>query len=152
MPSALIHGPSGHPLHPPLTDVAIGGYTTATVLAVLGALDVSEDAMGKAAWLALLVGLAGAALAALTGLVDLLRLPRPSPAFRTGVIHGIVNAAATMLFLLAAVFQYDGFHDGSVTTSGLVLMLIAFALVSVGGYLGGALVFRHGVRVERDVT
>jgi uncharacterized membrane protein len=150
MPSALIHGPAGHPLHPPLTDVAIGGYTTATVLAVLGALNVSEDAMGKGAWLALLVGLAGAVLAALTGLADLLRLPRGSAAFRTGVTHGLVNAAATTLFLLAAIFQYEGFHDGSVTTAGLVLMLLGFVLVSVGGYLGGALVFRHGIRVERD--
>jgi uncharacterized membrane protein len=112
MPSALIHGPSGHPLHPPLTDVAIGGYTTATVLAVLGALDISEDAMGKAAWLALLVGLAGAVLAALTGLADLLRLPRPCPAFRTGVVHGLVNAAATTLFLLAAIFSTTGFTMG----------------------------------------
>ena len=33
MSSTLIHGPSGHPLHPPLTDVAIGGYTPATALA-----------------------------------------------------------------------------------------------------------------------
>jgi uncharacterized membrane protein len=150
MPSALAHGPSGHPLHPPLTDVAIGGYTTAAVLAVLGALDVSEDAMGKGAWLALLVGLGGAALAALTGLADLLRLPRDSAAFRTGVVHGLVNATGTAVFLLAAIFQYDGFRDGTVTTAGLVLTLIGFALVSVGGYLGGKLVFHHGVRVERD--
>jgi uncharacterized membrane protein len=150
MPSALIHGPAGHPLHPPLTGVAIGGYTTATVLAVLGALDVSQDAMAKGAWLALLVGLAGASLAALTGLADLLRLPRPSPAFSTGVTHGLVNAGATVLFLLAAVFQYDGFHDGSVTTTGLVLSLLGFAVVCLGGYLGGTLVFRHGVRVERE--
>ena len=151
MPSAFVHGPSGHPLHPPLTDVAIGGYTTATVLAVLGALGVSEDAMGKGAWLALIVGLVGAVGAALTGLADLLRLPRPSAAFRTGVTHGVVNALATTLFLLAAIFQYDGFGDGSVTNAGLVLILLGFVLVSVGGFLGGALVFRHGVRVERDL-
>jgi uncharacterized membrane protein len=150
MPSVLFHGPSGHPLHPPLTDIAIGGYATASVLAVLGALGVSEDAMGKGAWLALLVGLSGAVFAALTGLLDLLLLPRGSVAFRTGVVHGLVNAAATVLFLLAAIFQYDGFRDGSVTTAGLVLTLLGLALVSVGGYLGGTLVFRHGVRVEGD--
>lgn len=143
-----VHGTPGHPLHPPLTDVAIGAYTTATVLAVLGALGVSEDATGKAAWLALLVGLAGGGLAALTGLADLLAMERGTEAFRTGLVHGAVNATASLLFLLAAFLQYDGFRDGEVTAGGLVLTILGFAALTLGGFLGGTLVFRHGVRVE----
>lgn len=148
--ASLLHGTEGHPLHPPLTDVAIGGYTVATVLSVLGALGVSEDAMGKGAWLALLVGLVGGALSAITGLADLLAMERGTPPFRTGVYHGSLMATATTLFLLAAAFQYDGFHDGEVTTAGLVLAIAGWLVMSAGGALGGTLVFRHGVRVSAD--
>jgi len=150
MASPLLHGPPGHPIHPPLTDVAIGAYTVATAFFVLGALGIAEDAMGKAAWLGLLGGLAGSLLSAVTGIADLLRIDRDSPTFRAGTIHGAVMATGTVLFALAAIFQYDGFHDGRVTGAGLVFCLAGFAALSIGGFLGGGLVFRHGVRVEPD--
>jgi uncharacterized membrane protein len=35
---------------------------------------------------------------------------------------------------------------------GLALTLVAFAALSLGGWLGGALVFRHGMRVEEDAA
>lgn len=146
----LLHGPPGHPVHPPLTDVAIGAYTVAVALGILGALGVSEDAMGKAMWLALLVGLAGGVLAALTGLAELLRMERGTDTYRTGVLHGAVMATGTVLFLLAALLQYDGFHDGRVTTGGLVLAVLGYVALGVGGFLGGSLVFKHGMRVEKS--
>ena len=148
MASSLVHGPPGHPLHPPLTDVAIGGYTLAALFSVLGALGVSEDAMGKAAWLCLLGGLAAGLLSALTGLADLLAVERDSPVFRTGLVHGAVMATGTVLFGLAAIFQYDGFHDGRVTGLGLAFTLVGLGALGIGGFLGGSLVFRHGSRVE----
>src|SRR5262245_44203495 len=65
-----LRGIRGHPSHPPLTDAAIGMYTLAAALAVIGALGWIEDAAGKAMWLALLGGLVAGACAALTGLLD----------------------------------------------------------------------------------
>ena len=38
----LYRGTPGHPLHPPLTDAAIGIYTFATIAAVLSKLGVAE--------------------------------------------------------------------------------------------------------------
>ena len=146
----LIHGPKGHPLHPPLTDAAIGAYTVAAVLMVVGALGFMEDATGKGAWLALLVGLAASTASALTGVADLLTIDRDSPTFRTALYHGLVMSGGTVLFVLAAIFQYDGFHDGRVTSVGLVFVLAGFALLTVGGWLGGTVVFVHGMRVESE--
>jgi uncharacterized membrane protein len=145
---SLLHGSEGHPVHPPLTDAAIGAYVVATVFSVVGAIGWIEDAAGKTAWLALLVGLGAGSAAAVTGLADLLTIPRPSPTFRTAAFHGSVMATATVLFLLAAVFQYDGFHDGTVTTAGLVFAVIGFLVLMVGGWLGGSVVFEHGMRVS----
>jgi uncharacterized membrane protein len=53
-----------------------------------------------------------------------------------------------VLFALAAIFQYDGFHDGRVTGLGLAFTLVGLGALGIGGFLGGSLVFRHGSRVE----
>ena len=51
----LWRGFPGHPLHPPLTDAAIGAYTAATALAIA---DVSGvlDRNGAVGWCVLVVG------------------------------------------------------------------------------------------------
>jgi uncharacterized membrane protein len=148
---SLLHGPEGHPIHPPLTDVAIGMYTLATALGVIGAAGGIEDAAGKGMWLALLGGLAGGAAAAVTGLLDWLRIPSGTPLRRTATTHMLVMVTATVLFLLAAILQYDGFHDGRVDGAALVFTLLGFAALTFGGWLGGSLVFVHGMRVsERE--
>jgi uncharacterized membrane protein len=146
----LLHGTRGHPLHPPLTDAAIGMYTLAAALAVIGALGAVEDAAGKGMWLALLGGLAAGAAAAVTGLLDWLQIEAGTPLRRTATVHMLVMVSATLLFALAAIVQYDGFHDGRVDTVGLVLTLLAFATLLAGGWIGGSLVFVYGMRVVGD--
>jgi hypothetical protein len=49
-------------------------------------------------------------------------------------------------------FTRSGYDDGTVRGWGLALTLVAFAALSLGGWLGGALVFRHGMRVEEDAA
>jgi uncharacterized membrane protein len=144
----LLHGTRGHPLHPPLTDATIGMYTLAAGLAVIGALGWIEDAAGKAMWLALIGGLVTGVASAATGFLDWLTIDRGTPLFRTATAHGLVNGAASVVFLLAAIFQYDGYRDGEVTSAGLVLTLVGFGALAVGGWLGGSIVFVHGMRVE----
>ncbi len=146
----LLRGPAGHPLHPPLPDAVIGAYTTAAVLAVIGAIGWIEDAAGKGGWLALVVGLVFGALAAVTGLADLLRMDSRTPVWRTAILHMLAMVAATALFALAAVFQYAGFAEGRVTTAGLVLTLVGFAVLTLGGWLGGTVVYVHGMRVMSE--
>src|SRR4051812_49889310 len=53
---ALVHGPPGHPLHPPLTDVTIGMFVLAAGLGVIGKAGGLDDNAGPAMWLALIRG------------------------------------------------------------------------------------------------
>jgi uncharacterized membrane protein len=145
-----LRGSKGHPSHPPLTDAAIGMYTLAAGLAVIGALGWIEDAAGKGMWLALLGGLIAGAAAAVTGLLDWLEISAGTALKRTATLHMVVMLAATALLALAAVFQYDGFRDGDVTITGLVLTLAGFIVLAFGGWVGGSLVFVHGMRVVGD--
>lgn len=143
----LLRGLPGHPSHPPLTDAAIGAYTAATILAVLGALEVAESATAKSWWIVLLVALGFGALAALTGLADWLTITRGTPLWRTATAHLTVMVTATLLFALAAVLGYGSYEDGEVGALPLVLLLLGFGALTVGGWLGGTIVFVHGMRV-----
>jgi uncharacterized membrane protein len=145
--SYLIKGLPGHPLHPPLTDATIGLYTGATAFGVLGALGVSEGNLAKAWWLALVAGLVVTVPTALTGLVEWLSLSWGSPLWRTATFHLFAMVTATVIFLLAAIFGHGGYVDGEVTGGALVLTLVGFASLTLGGWLGGTIVFVHGMRV-----
>jgi uncharacterized membrane protein len=143
----LYKGFPGHPLHPPLTDVTIGAYTTATVLAVLAKLDVAEHSLARGWWLALLVGLIFTAAAALTGLVDWLGITWGSELWKTATTHMIVMVTATVFFGLAALFGHDDWKAGNVSAGEFVLTLVGFGFLALGGWLGGAIVYVYGMRV-----
>jgi uncharacterized membrane protein len=55
---------------------------------------------------------------------------------------------AVAAYAVAAWLQWPGYDDGDVTTPGLVFALIGFVALIAGGWLGGKLVFVHGLRVE----
>src|SRR3954471_4468954 len=145
--TALLHGLPGHPLHPPLTDATIGMFVLATGLAILGALGAIEDAAGKACWLALIGGLIVAVPTAGTGFADWVALEWGSPRWRTATQHLTAMVSAVVLFAVAAWLQHRGYERGTVTTGGLVFTVVGFVALTAGGWLGGAIVFVHGVRV-----
>jgi uncharacterized membrane protein len=130
-----------------MTDAAIGAYTAATVLVCLGAAGIAEAALAKGWWITLLVGLGFGTLAALTGLADWLTISRSTPLWRTATTHMAVMILATLLFAAAAIVGYAGYDDGEIDVGALVLVLCGFAALTVGGWLGGAIVFVHGMRV-----
>jgi uncharacterized membrane protein len=146
-PSYLVKGFPGHPLHPPLTDTAIGAYTVATVLAVLAALGISQETVTKGWWLALVVGLVMTVPTALTGTLDWLDISPGTPLWRTATLHGASMFTAAVVFFVTAIVGRDDYLRGEVSTGSLVLTLGAFALLTLGGWLGGTIVFVHGMRV-----
>ena len=145
--SYLIRGFPGHPLHPPLTDATIGLYTGALILAVLSLGDVAAEATTKGWWLLLIAGLVVGAATAVTGLADWLTITRRTELWWTATWHMLAMVTATILFLLTAIFGHDDYVAGDLSGSSFVLTLIAFGALTLGGWLGGSIVFVHGMRV-----
>ena len=145
--SYLWHGPPGHPAHPPLTDATIGAYTFAFIAAILSEAGVAEQATAKAWWLALVVALGSSLLTVATGLLDWLTISRGTPLFRTATTHLLVMVTATVFFLLAAIFGHKCYVSSDLTTGPFVLTILGFVALTVGGWLGGAITFVHGMRV-----
>ncbi|HEX2042660.1 MAG TPA: Rieske 2Fe-2S domain-containing protein [Acidimicrobiales bacterium] len=128
----------GHPLHPLLTDVTIGAWTSAFVLDVFG----NESTDGAADTL-IGVGVASALPTVLSGYSDwsdLFGAPK-----RLGVVHALSNAGAIACYGLSWMARRKG--DRS---RGLALSFLGATLATVGGYLGGHLSYRQGVNVDRN--
>jgi uncharacterized membrane protein len=145
--SWLYRGTPGHPLHPPLTDATIGIYTFATVAAVLSKLGIAEEEAAQGWMLALIVGAIATAPTALTGLADWVRIQRGTPLFRTATAHMVAMLLATAFFLISIGAGYSEGMDGAVPDGAFVLTLVGFLLLTVGGWLGGTIVFHYGMRV-----
>jgi uncharacterized membrane protein len=145
--SYLWRGLPGHPLHPPLTDATIGAYTFATIAAILSKLGVAEHGFAQAWWLALIVALCTTVLTALTGFADWLTITWGSEMWKTATAHMLANLTAGVLFLIALLVGHGGYVDHQVTTGAFILTLVGFGALGLGGWLGGAIVFVHGMRV-----
>jgi len=142
-----LRGFPGHPSHPPLTDITIGGYTFGTIAAILSKAGVAEHAFAQAWWLALLVGAASSLLTVGTGFLDWLQISSGTALWRTATLHALTNAVASVFFVLAIVFGHDDYVQRSVHTSSLILTIVGFVLLTAGGTMGGSIAYVHGMRV-----
>ena len=99
---------------------------------------------------ALVGGLVVTVPTAVTGLLDWLTITRGTPLWRTAPTHLLTMLAATAVFLVAAIVGHAGYVDRDVSTAGVLLTLTGFALLTLGGWLGGTVVYVHGVRVLQE--
>jgi uncharacterized membrane protein len=145
--SYLWRGLPGHPIHPPLTDATIGIYTFATTAAVLSKVGIAEQSAARGWWLALIIGLVITSATAITGLADWLTIDWGSELWKTATVHMFAMLTATIFFLIAAIAGHGGYVDQEVTNGSFILTLVGFAFLTLGGWLGGAVVYVHGMRV-----
>jgi nitrite reductase/ring-hydroxylating ferredoxin subunit/uncharacterized membrane protein len=130
----------GVPLHPALTDVPIGAWTSAFVLDLIAAVTGSETAE-KAADGALAVGVAGALPAAATGTADWRDLIGEER--RIATVHALLNVAGLALNVSSLAQRARGNR-----TAGRALSAAGLALSGSAAHLGGELSFGLGVRVN----
>jgi uncharacterized membrane protein len=132
----------GHPIHAILVPLPIGLWIFALVA------DVMAASRGSAAWVTVAYyciggGVAGALLAAVPGLVDLLSMHDPAVK-RIGIRHMALNLVAVAVFGLNFVLRARATdHAGP-----WWLTLVGVGLIGLSGWLGGEMVYRHGVGVE----
>src|SRR5215212_6149733 len=91
-----------HELHPVLTDIPIGAWTTTLALDAKAATS-GDASYARAADFTLAFGLAGAVGSAVTGLTDWSETD--GRAKRVGLLHGLLNVTATALMVTAYVLR-----------------------------------------------
>jgi len=126
----------GHPLHPVLTDVPIGCWTSAVALDLLG-----SRSTRRAAQCFVGAGVVAALPTALTGVADWADTVGETK--RIGAVHALVNLSATTCFALSWRARRRDRYFRGVLLSGL-----GAVLATGGAALGGHLVYRTGTGVD----
>lgn len=151
-PKTVLAGPYGHPFHPVLVTIPIGAWVASVVFDIIAlASSAREQVFAEGAYWLIGIGIVGAVLAAAFGLMDLLAIPRGTKAFRTGLTHMTLNLTVVVLFVIGFAVRSGQGRDEAIVT-GFVLSLIAVALLSASGSLGGKLAYHYGVRVASEET
>lgn len=135
-PRRLLEGrPIGHALHPVLSDVPIGSWTSSVILDLLGG-----DSAQSSAGLLIAVGLAAALPTAISGWTDWSRTDKKRQ--RVGLVHAAANISAVSLFVLSLRERRQGRRN-----VGKLLSLAGAGSMGAAAYLGGHLSFARGAGV-----
>src|SRR4051812_13418162 len=137
---ALSGTPLGHALHPLLTDIPVGSWTSAFLLDVFGgraSRGASERLIG--------IGLLAAAPTAATGLNDWAdTTPADAGVRRMGAVHAVANVTALGLYATSLAARRGGRHG-----RGVALGVAGVGALAVGGHLGGHLSYAKAVGVDQ---
>jgi len=132
----------GHALHPMLTDVVIGSFTSASMLDLLSGEDGAEESERL-----IMLGIAAYGPTALSGLNDWADAEVVDDGVRrAGIVHATVNATALSLYGASLVARRRGARS-----TGVLLGAAGAGVLMAGGYLGGYLSLTKGVGPDQTV-
>ncbi|OHB56077.1 MAG: hypothetical protein A2Y07_03155 [Planctomycetes bacterium GWF2_50_10] len=134
---------AGHPFHPMLIVFPLGLLTFSLVCQVINLASPAQQ-WTTAAIYTMGGGIIGGLLAAMPGFIDLISIP-PSKARKKGIWHMTLNLTVVLLFIIAF---YIAVRDDQISRPVFALSLTAVILAIISGWLGGDLVYIHGIAVK----
>jgi uncharacterized membrane protein len=139
----------GHPIHPMLIPFPIALWVFSLVADLIYLWRGNPVWRDQIAFYTLLAGIIGAVAAAAFGIIDWLAI-KDREVKKVADWHARLNVIALLIFAASC---YLRTASGSRMTSGsytvpLALSVVGVILISISGYLGGELVFKHGVGVN----
>jgi nitrite reductase/ring-hydroxylating ferredoxin subunit/uncharacterized membrane protein len=133
----------GHPTHPVVTDVVVGGATVVVVFDVAAMLFGATE-LDTAALVVVAVTALSALSAVATGLTDF-KDTAEGDERNVAILHGLVNILATVAYLASF-----GVRLGGAVDAGRWLSLAGALILAGGAYVGGHLVFKYAYMVNRN--
>lgn len=139
-----------HPLHPALVHIPIAGWIGAALCDFLSRRNIGGNVLVQLSYFAILVGVIVAVPSLITGLADFLEIKREKPAWKIALAHGILNLLATGIFAWNLPLRFHTFRTAPATLDlEWKLSLAGAIVVLISSYLGGYIVYQHGIGVAR---
>ncbi len=135
-----------HPIHPMLIPFPIALWIFSFVCDVVYAMGWGPLIWNDMAFYTMIGGVLGALAAAIPGYVDYRSLTDPQTT-NIGRWHMLINLSIVVLFAINLALRMWS-EPGAVLP--ILLSLVGIALLGVSGWLGGELVYVHGVAVEPE--
>jgi uncharacterized membrane protein len=132
-----------HPIHPMLVAIPIGLWLFTIVADLAYLFRLGGVGWKQAALYTIGAGIVGALLAAVPGLIDFLSIT-DRRVRKIGLTHMVVNLIAVTLFAVSFWLRLGDPLGGT----PVALAVVGFLVLGLGGWLGGELVFVHGMGVE----
>ncbi len=154
-----IRGWSGKPTHPPLTDFPVVCYMLAGLFDVISllkgrhGLTPGSSNFYRAGTYVIVVGAVVSLGTALTGFWDWLKsMPKHTQAWRTANSHMAIMLTVTGIVIVDIILRLSSYHHALVRSSPIVtaLSVVAAALVGLGSFYGGSMVYDYAFNVEQD--
>jgi uncharacterized membrane protein len=136
---------AGHPIHPMLVTIPIGLWIFSLIADIVAMRSATPDTWSLVALYTLVGGIVGALVAALPGLIDLLSL-QDRAIKKTALVHMTINLTVVALYVFNAWLRFG--NPGITGGIPFGLSVLAVALLSVSGWLGGKMVYLAGVGVS----
>lgn len=136
----------GHPIHQMLIVFPLGLLATAAIFDIIYLIS-GTTRWTEMAFYMIAAGIIGGLTAAVFGLIDWLAVPSNTRAKAIGLWHGAGNVVVVALFAVSWLLRYG---DPASPGLALVFSFVAVGLALVTGWLGGELVDRLGVGVDKD--
>lgn len=139
---------AGHPIHPMLIPFPIALWVFSLVADIIYLWRGNPGWLWMARW-TLLAGCLGAIAAAIFGIIDYLAIENKEVK-KVANWHARLNVLALLLFAASWYLRTENGSDmvNDSLTIPVALSVIGVIAVSISGYLGGELVFKHGVGVN----
>jgi uncharacterized membrane protein len=137
----------GHPIHPMLVAFPIGLWTTSFAVDILFYI-VRHSTLLIVSKFLIAAGCIGAIAAAIPGIIDWWTLKDPN-VVRVANWHARLNIAALVVFAISLYLrmQSHGHLVGHRLMIPFGISLVGVILIGISGWLGGELVYKHGVGV-----
>jgi uncharacterized membrane protein len=139
----------GHPAHAIMTDFPLCCFTLAVIWNIVALATGGQPWYAITFW-TLLAGVVLAVPTAVFGLLDYLKvLKQEHPGGRPATYHMLVMVTAVVLFLLSLVLRGSPEPLGTAARVWTFILAVAgLGILSVGGYLGGKLVYDYRIGVN----
>jgi uncharacterized membrane protein len=139
----------GHPLHPILIPFPIGLLVTSLIFDAAGILT-GDPTWHQVAYPMIFVGALMGLIAGLVGWYEWFGIPGGTRAKSVGLMHGLGNLVVIAVFALSWLTRTGAPERPGVLP--LLLSVLGVALLAVTGWLGGELVDRLAVGVDRGAN
>jgi uncharacterized membrane protein len=139
----------GHPIHPMLIPFPLGLLGMAVIFDLL-AVFAGQESLGQASRPMIAAGIITGLVAAVPGAIDWAAIPSGTRAKGIATAHGLGNVLIVVLFAIAWWLRRE--TPGAPSGLPLVLQVVGVLGALVTGWLGGELVDRLGVGVDRGAN